>query len=195
MNKKVFERLGLAFVLALSLLLTSCREEPQRRIVIWTSCAEFAQYTELFNSTHPGSNAIIVYKENPAQELPPAKDELPPDIVIGSWLRTDKTGRQFKPLDYLFDRQIISSSMFYTQLLDAGKVRRTQYLLPVSFNLPAVIFSNSNTDFITDNYTLSLDEIKTIGFAYNEKNTKGSFSRMGFIPSANNDFLYLTTKL
>ena len=195
MNKKAFERLGLAFVLALSLLSTSCREEPQRRIVIWTSCAEFAQYTELFNSTHPGSNAIIVYKENPAQELPPAKDELPPDIVIGSWLRTDKTGRQFKPLDYLFDRQIISSSMFYTQLLDAGKVRRTQYLLPVSFNLPAVIFSNSNTDFITDNYTLSLDEIKTIGFAYNEKNTKGSFSRMGFIPSANNDFLYLTTKL
>ena len=180
---------------ACTLFFFSCREESQERIVIWTSCAEFAQYTELFNSTHPGSNAVIVYKENPAQELPPAKDELPPDIVIGSWLRTDKTHKQFKSLDYLFDRQTISSSMFYTQLLDAGKVRKNQYLLPVSFNLPAVIFADSNSDFITENYTLTLDQIKAAGLSYNEKDKKDSFSRIGFLPSANDDFLYLTTKL
>ena len=180
---------------ACTLFFFSCHEEPKTRIVIWTSCAEFAQYTELFNNTHPGSNAVIVYKENPAQELPPAKDELPPDIVIGSWLRTDKTQKQFKSLDYLFDRQTISSSMFYDQLLEAGKVRKTQYLLPVSFNLPAVIFADSNSDFITENYTLTLDQIKAAGLSYNEKNKKGSFSRIGFLPSANDDFLYLTTKL
>ncbi len=180
---------------ACTLFFFSCREESQERIVIWTSCAEFAQYTELFNSTHPGSNAVIVYKENPAQELPPAKDELPPDIVIGSWLRTDKTHKQFKSLDYLFDRQTISSSMFYTQLLDAGKVRKNQYLLPVSFNLPAVIFANYNSDYIKENYTLTLDQIKAAGLSYNEKDKKDSFSRIGFLPSANDDFLYLTTKL
>ena len=180
---------------SLTVLFSSCNEKTQTRIVIWTSCAEFAQYTELFNITHPGSNAVIVYKENPAQELPPAKDELPPDIVIGSWLRTDKTSKQFKSLDYLFDRQIISSSMFYEQLLDAGKNRNTQYLLPVSFNLPAVIFANSNSSLITENYTLSLDKIKSIGFAYNEQNKKGTFSKIGFIPSASSEFLYLTTKL
>ena len=192
MNKKLFWG---GLLLALCIFFSSCREEEQSRIVIWTSCAEFAQYTELFNSTHPGSNAVIVYKENPAQELPPAKDELPPDIVIGSWLRTDKTNKQFKSLDYLFDRQTISSSMFYEQLLEAGKVRKTQYLLPVSFNLPAVIFSNANGSLITENYTLTLDQIKSIGYSYNEKNKKGSFSKIGFIPSANSDFLYLTTKL
>ena len=185
MNKKLF-RGGL--LLALCIFFSSCREKEQTRIVIWTSCAEFAQYTELFNNTHPGSNAVIVYKENPAQELPPAKDELPPDIVIGSWLRTDKTQKQFKSLDYLFDRQTISSSMFYEQLLEAGKVRKTQYLLPVSFNLPAIIFANSNSTFISENYTLSLDQIKAAGMNYNEKNKKGSFSKIGFIPSANNDF-------
>ena len=175
---------------SLTVLFSSCNEKTQTRIVIWTSCAEFAQYTELFNITHPGSNAVIVYKENPAQELPPAKDELPPDIVIGSWLRTDKTSKQFKSLDYLFDRQTISSSMFYEQLLDAGKNRNTQYLLPVSFNLPAVIFANSNSSLITENYTLSLDKIKSIGFAYNEQNKKGTFSKIGFIPSASSEFLY-----
>ena len=197
MNKHVCKRIGkiAAMLFSLTVLFSSCNEKTQTRIVIWTSCAEFAQYTELFNITHPGSNAVIVYKENPAQELPPAKDELPPDIVIGSWLRTDKTSKQFKSLDYLFDRQIISSSMFYEQLLDAGKNRNTQYLLPVSFNLPAVIFANSNSSLITENYTLSLDKIKSIGFAYNEQNKKGTFSKIGFIPSASSEFLYLTTKL
>lgn len=193
--KKTGHILIAAFFLAAATLFSSCQEQEETRIVIWTSCAEFAQYTELFNNTHPGSNAVIVYKENPAQELPPAKDELPPDIVIGSWLRTDKTQKQFKSLDYLFDRQTISSSMFYTQLLDAGKVRRNQYLLPVSFNLPAVIFATSNKDFIKENYTLTLDQMKAAGLSYNEKNAKGSFSRIGFLPSANDDFLYLTTKL
>ena len=194
-SKKTGHILIAAFFLAAATLFSSCQEQEETRIVIWTSCAEFAQYTELFNNTHPGSNAVIVYKENPAQELPPAKDELPPDIVIGSWLRTDKTQKQFKSLDYLFDRQTISSSMFYTQLLDAGKVRRNQYLLPVSFNLPAVIFATSNKDFIKENYTLTLDQMKAAGLSYNEKNAKGSFSRIGFLPSANDDFLYLTTKL
>ena len=192
MNKKL---LWGGLLLALCIFFSSCRQEESQRIVIWTSCAEFAQYTELFNSTHPGSNAVIVYKENPAQELPPAKDELPPDIVIGSWLRTDKTNRQFKSLDYLFDRQTISSSMFYEQLLEAGKVRKTQYLLPVSFNLPAIIFDSANSSFVTENYTLSLNQIKSIGLSYNEKNAKGSFTKIGFIPSVNADFLYLTTKL
>ncbi len=192
MNKKL---LWGGLLLALCIFFSSCRQEESQRIVIWTSCAEFAQYTEIFNSTHPGSNAVIVYKENPAQELPPAKDELPPDIVIGSWLRTDKTNRQFKSLDYLFDRQTISSSMFYEQLLEAGKVRKTQYLLPVSFNLPAIIFDSANSSFVTENYTLSLNQIKSIGLSYNEKNAKGSFTKIGFIPSVNADFLYLTTKL
>ncbi len=193
MVKKIF--LSIAVLFAAGFLLTSCGEKEQRRIVIWTSCAEFAQYTELFNNTHPGSNAVIVYKSNPAQELPPAKDELPPDIVIGSWLRTDKTQKQFKSLDYLFDRQTVSSSMFYEQLLEAGKVRKTQYLLPVSFNLPAIIFSNSNSEYISENYMMSLDQIKSAGMSFNEKNKKGSFSRIGFIPSASDDFLYLATKL
>ncbi len=196
MNKKFRIKLISTFLLAaVSVLMFSCSEPVENRIVIWTSCAEFAQYTELFNSTHPGSNAVIVYKPNPAEDLPPAKDELAPDIVIGSWLRTDKTNRQFKSLDYLFDRQIISSSMFYTQLLEAGKVRKTQYLLPVSFNLPALIFADSNKEYITENYTLSLNQIKAIALNYNQQNNKGVFTRIGFIPSVNQDFLYLTTKL
>ena len=132
----------------------------QDRIVIWTSCREFAQYIELFNRQHKDNCAILVYKENPALSLPPAKDENPPDIIVGSWLRTDSPQKSFKSLDYLFDTKKLTSDVFYPQLLDSGKNRDHQYLLPVSFNLPAILFSTENKDLIPENYNLSLEQIR-----------------------------------
>ena len=167
----------------------------QDRIVIWTSCREFAQYIELFNKQHKDNCAILVYKENPALSLPPAKDENPPDIIVGSWLRTDAPQKSFKSLDYLFDTGMLTSDIFYPQLLDAGKRKKAQYLLPVSFNLPAVIFSTDNKDLIPDSYVLSLEQIRSTASAYNAKNKKDAYTRIGFTPLGNDDFLYLTAKV
>ena len=167
----------------------------QERIVIWTSCREFAQYVELFNRQHKNNSAILVYKENPALSLPPAKDENPPDIIVGSWLRTDAPQKSFKSLDYLFDTKKLSSEVFYPQLLDSGKRKKVQYLLPVSFNLPAIIFSTENKELIPDSYVLSLDQIKSTASGFNSKNNKDAYTRIGFTPLGNNDFLYLTAKM
>ena len=167
----------------------------QNRIVIWTSCREFAQYIELFNRQHKDNCAILVYKENPALSLPPAKDENPPDIIVGSWLRTDSPQKSFKSLDYLFDARKLTSDDFYPQLLDCGKRKTTQYLLPVSFNLPTVIFATENKDQIPDSYVLSLNQIRSTASAYNAKNQKDAYTRIGFTPLGNNDFLYLFAKM
>lgn len=198
MNKKTFiKSLFLILLALLCLNLTSCDEEENNsnRVVIWTSCREFAQYQELFNNTHVDCKVILVYKENPALSLPPAKDELSPDIIVGSWLNSEDIISNFRSLDYLFDRKNISSSRFYSTLLNAGKKRNTQYLLPVSFNIPCVIFSEDNSNLITDNYTLTLDQIKNISQAYNTTKKSGAFTRMGFTPICNDSFLYLVAKL
>ena len=120
-----------SLIICASLFLGSCSKTGSRqnsrtvyqqdRIVIWTSCREFAQYIELFNRQHKDNCAILVYKENPALSLPPAKDENPPDIIVGSWLRTDAPQKSFKSLDYLFDTKKLTSDIFYPQLLEAGK--------------------------------------------------------------------------
>jgi len=167
----------------------------ENRVVIWTNCSEFAQYIELYNKTSKENRAILVYKDNPALSIPPAKDEIPPDIIVGSWLRTDSAQKYFRSLDYLFDRQNLSSSMFYANLLESGKVHHKQLLLPVSFNLPAVIFDKTNGDLITDNYILSLDEIKEISGKYNKTKKNGDFSRIGFAPLNHPEFLALASKL
>lgn len=178
---------------------TSCSKSKKvqqpDRIVLWTNCSEFAQYIELFNKTHQQDKVVLVYKDNPALSLPPAKDELPPDIVVGSWLRTEKTKQYFKQLDYLFDHQDLSSEMFYPQLLISGRTRYSQYLLPVSFNLPAIIYSSDNANFISDSYILTPEQLRTIGSEYNQKNKKEAYTRIGFAPLGNSDFLYLVTKL
>lgn len=167
----------------------------QNRIVIWTSCREFAQYIELFNSQHKDNCAILVYKENPALSLPPAKDENPPDIIVGSWLRTDTPQKNFKSLEYLFDTKKLTSDIFYPQLLESGKRKDEHYLLPVSFNLPAIIFAADNKELIPDSYVLSLKQIRETASAFNTKNKKDIYTRIGFTPLGNNDFLYLVAKM
>lgn len=179
----------------ITLLLLSCSRKTDNRTVIWASSPEFAQYIELFNRTHPDNNVVLVYKENPADSLPPARDEAVPDIIAGPYLRNDKTWLNFKSLEFLFDRSILSSEDFYTQLLDAGKQYRRKYLLPVSFNLPCVMFASENRELVTNNYTLTLDQIREISAGFNKQNKNGAYTRMGFTPLSYPDFPYLVARL
>ncbi len=188
---------SLVFCSALSVLAAisaGCKNQGEKRIVVWTDNSEFAPYIELFNKTHE-DKALLVYKENPSSSLPATNQEPHPDLVIGSWLVNEHTKHYFEPLDYLFERKFISSQDFYRILLQAGKMGKRQYLLPVSFNLPAMIFSAENTELVEDSYTINLEQIKKSGEAFNKKNSNGTFSRMGFAPESSDRFLYLVTKI
>ena len=101
--------LGVLLSVLLFLCFTSCSKRTDNRTVVWASSPEFAQYIELFNSTHPDNQVILVYKENPADSIPPARDEAVPDIIVGPFLRSDRTWKDFRSLDYLFDRQLLYS--------------------------------------------------------------------------------------
>jgi ABC-type glycerol-3-phosphate transport system substrate-binding protein len=196
MHKQVLQGIFFFLIAVSALLFTGCGKDKIRRVAIWTNCQEFAPYIELFNKTHTDIKILLYYKENPANILQRGTDEKQPDIIAGPWLRTEKTTHYFHPLYNLFDRNNFPVSAFYPQLLDAGKVNHTQYLLPVSFNLPAVIFSTTNQEQIGDSYMISLDQIKKAGAAFNRKNKDGlSYSRIGFTPQSTAEFLYLTAKL
>ena len=80
-------------------------------------------------------------------------------------------------------------------MLDSGKFNRHLFLLPVSFNLPVIIFSEANESYVTDSYTLSIEQIRSIAATYNQKNKNGCYTRIGFTPLNNPDFLYLVTKM
>lgn len=184
----------LLFLIALTFSLFGCKKNTEKRLVIWTDNSEAAPTIELYNKTHK-HKAVIVYKENIAASLSPSQEELSPDIIVGSFLKNSKTRKNFLSLDFLFNRKYLSSSDFYTTLLKSGTFGYHQYLLPVSFNIPAMIFSAENKNFIKDNYTISLEELKQTGAEFNKKNKKGSYTAIGFAPLSSSNFLYTTAQL
>ncbi len=173
-------------------VLASCSRESGKIAVIWTNQPEFASYVELFNNSQDRHRIVVEYKENPSGALMAAKN--PPEIIIGPWLKGEKTRSRLVPIDYLFAELRINSKQFYSALLDLGNVRGRQYLLPVSFNLPAIIFSADNKGLIANDFSLSLEQIQDLSRDYNEK-TGGIYTKMGFSPRWDSEFLYLVAQM
>ncbi|MDR0376135.1 MAG: hypothetical protein LBH85_10545 [Treponema sp.] len=173
---------------ALSIL--SC-VEPER-VTLWTDVPEFALYGEVFNASQSKYKVETHYFELLAQNLTSRVEQ--PDIVVGRWLKSASTRRLFKPLDWLLKDSSLDGSLFYPKLLELGVVDDEQYLLPVSFNIPALVFARDNSALMINHFTISLEEAKELGKAYNVMN-RGAYTRVGFSPDWDDDFLFVSAAL
>ncbi len=182
-------------VAILSLLLfASCGRSVADPIIIWTNRSEIVTYVELFNLTADNVRAVVIYKENPAESFPPKRGEDVPDVIIGPWLKNTETQSTFMPLNYLFDDQLVSKTQFYPQLLQFGSIGSQQYLLPVSFNLSTIVFSQENSAVAPENNMLTTDQIRDLGGNFNVMD-EDVYTSMGFAPSWTPEFLYEVAKL
>ncbi len=163
--------------------------------VLWTDDSSFALYAELYNKAHPQNPVIVVWKESPVDSIPPAKDELQPDIIVGPWLKSSTTKKYFLPLNYLFSNSSLQREQFYEPLLSAGSIDERPYLLPLSFNMNAMLFKATDAGFTSDNYVITLDEIKDSGARFNKQNKSGLFTAMSYAPSWNSNFMYTVAAL
>jgi ABC-type glycerol-3-phosphate transport system substrate-binding protein len=184
-NKKIFLWGMLPFCFS------ACFES--KTITLWTDRPEFAIYAEYFNAVQDEYKVETRYFESLSTEL--ANSGTSPDIAAGRWLKNTSTRVLFRPLDGLFkkDKGELKNS-FYPHLLALGNIEDKQYLLPVSFNIPALAFARNNSYLLPNSFTVNLDEIKEIGKAYNTE-SGGTYSRMGFSPSWSDDFLFITATL
>ena len=195
--KKLWKQLPL-FILpcaALVFLVLWVLVEPNTAI-LWSDRPEFALYVESFNADQDDYKIEFHYMEAPAQRLSvfsgTARET--PDIVIGNWLKSATTRTLFKPLDSFFTKNKIAKAAFYPRLLNLGTIEEQQYLLPVAFNIPALVFTRANAPLLSNPFTIGFDEIKTLGKTYNVEQS-GVYSRMGFSPVWNDEFLYVTANL
>ncbi|MBO4438216.1 MAG: carbohydrate ABC transporter substrate-binding protein [Spirochaetaceae bacterium] len=193
LRKRFIPILCLPFVAAGVLIFNSLKPK-ETKVIIWTDQNCFASYAELFNTTQNDYQVIIKYKENLAEDFP-ADSGGQPDIVIGPWLKNEKVRKNFMPLDFLFKKEKLLAKDFYPQLLDLGNMQDKQYLLPVSFNLPVIIFSDENEKLIEDSFVLSISQIRDLASAFNKRNKKNVYTAMGFSPAWNADFMYVVSKL
>ena len=186
----VFFTIGL--VTSGSALLVSCDLAEDSVAELWTNSTEFVSYAEAFNASQNRYKVVVKYRNNTAQALLTEKEM--PDIVVGPYLKSQKTRQNFTTLDYLFAELSINKTIFYPQLLEPGRIQGYQYLLPVNFNFTAVIFPKNSTQLTKTDFILPLSTIQKKGATFNEiKND--SYTKMGFIPRSNPNFLYTTCRL
>ena len=173
-----------------AVLIISCGGNKTAQI--WTDRGEFAFYGDYFNNVQNRYKVSVKYLQSPGAEL--ARSNYTPDIVVGSWLKNASTGTYFKSLDNLFGAKKLSRSVFYPRLLAIGRIDRNQFLLPVSFNIPALIFSRDRERELSNPFTIGFDEIKEISGKYNTV-TRGAYTRMGFSPLWSDGFLFTAAVL
>lgn len=188
-----FRNCPILSVLLLLFIVSSCQINNTKTVTLWTDQSEFAIYAEIFNTQQKDYKIETYYFDNVADTL--LKTKTYPDIVIGSGLKNSETRKLFKNLDYFFDELLLKQTNFYSNLLKLGNIDDKQYLLPVSFNIPALIFSKENSGLVSKPFYLTLDEIQSLGKAYNQTSKDGNFTRMGFSPRWNDDFLFIITRL
>jgi ABC-type glycerol-3-phosphate transport system substrate-binding protein len=166
---------------------SSCVLGTSNRIIIWTDRPEFALYGEYFNASQNKYKVEIRFYESPAQRLTEEREF--PDIVAASWLRSASVRPFFKPLNSIFKKEGFSRSIFYPRLLAMGSVDNRQYLLPVNYNIPAIVFARDSGQSPSNPFTIEMEEIKERGKAYNIA-SNGVYSRMGFSLSSNDEFIF-----
>jgi hypothetical protein len=178
-----------ACVFLLAAFFISCGDI--KTVQIWTDRPEFAIYADYYNNVQNRYKVSVRYMEFPAANLGRGNS---PDIIVASWLKNSSTSANFRPLNNLFGNNKLSRSIFYPQVLVAGTIDRNQHLLPVSFNIPALIFSKDRAQELSNQFTIDFDEIKILSKNFNVE-SRGEFTRMGFSPLWNNNFLFTSTIL
>ncbi|GHV60800.1 lipoprotein [Spirochaetia bacterium] len=189
--EKLRESLRLCIVLAAALAVLSCSEGGETA-VLWTDRPDFAIYAESFNSSQDLHKIEVRYFKSLAAELTETNEY--PDIVSGSWLKSVSTRAFFSPLDKFFTDKVISRDDFYPRLLALGKIDNKQYLLPVAFNIPALVLARDKGSLLSNPFTIGFEEIKTLGKEHNAE-TGGTYSRIGFSPAWDDEFLFITASL
>ncbi|MDR2659457.1 MAG: hypothetical protein LBC27_05640 [Spirochaetaceae bacterium] len=169
------------------LMLFGCAKLDGGAALLLTDRPEFAFYAEQFNTSQNKYKIEVIYQNNIADNIYNTKKT--PDIIVGSWLKSAATIKNWQSLEFLFKKEPDIEKKFYPSLLALGRFGKKQYLLPVSFNLPVIIFSENNNKLARDLFTIELEEIKKLGKDFNEEKN-GVFSRMGFSPLWNNNFLF-----
>ena len=174
---------ALLIIISAVFLLSGYSLFTKKTFVIWTDQPAIITYIENFNTSQKSVKAELVYKKNPAEEI--RKTKTHPDLVISSSLNSVRVIENFSKTDSLFSKNKISSDIFYSKLLKQGKIEDKQFLIPVSFNLPALMFRKGEVSYNISNFVLNEQNLIDISKDFNTENS----SLIAFSPRWNRDFL------
>ena len=162
--------------------LDACSGKPGITARIWTDAPELAIAAELFNA-RGGSLAVqLAWKSDLAESFLSSKavggSAGVPALVVGRRLGGPGLRERLSSIDFLFKGGLGRDSL-YPELLEGGRIDGARVLLPISFNLPSVVFLR-DSPAAGDGFTLSLPDLAVPSVAF--RSPTGAAARMGFSP-------------
>jgi len=181
-----------ALLAACCIAVSSCGlvEPPVAELL--TDVPQMALYAAAFNTQQERFRVNVSYDDQVAETLEKRADK--PSLVIGRYLKSSRSRSSFQALDHLFSDLIVNPSSFYDGLLELGNYEGRQILLPVSFNLPLIVFDRALEPTMPDGFVIDLADLETFGAGLN-KSSKASVTNMGFGPRWSPDFLFSAISL
>jgi hypothetical protein len=170
-----------------TLLFSGCFLIEQKTAILWTDIPEVAAYVEIFNASQTNYRVELVYSDNPADFHKLTADG-GPDIVISENLASNSIISAFAPLDKMIEEGRFDPSTLYTNLLNLGVRENIQYILPISFNIPAIMYKQGTLSKEVTGTTINPQQLKIEAQLFNERST-AKFPVKGFVPTWTPDFL------
>lgn len=175
----------------IAMLIFGCSNNNDNTLILWTDNVEFASYIELFNASQDEIKIATIYKTDLVDSLSQNKKKYP-DILAGSFLACGIKKKLFASLEKVFDEEMLFPQDFYPELLEYGSDGKTQYLLPVSFNLGTFVCDVANQEIIDQDSTkITFDNLKEYSTKFNSKTNENIYTKMAFAPQWNPDFLFM----
>lgn len=175
-----------------AIFIAGCSKNNDKTLILWTDNVEFASYVELFNASQDEVKIATVYKSELVNSLPAKKGEKSPDLIAGSYLGYGMEKHLYSSISSLFNKNILSEEDFYEDLLNSGKYGKTQFLIPVNFNLGSLVCDINNKEIIDqDTTTITFDQLKSYSEKFNKQTKENIYTKMAFAPQWNPEFLYM----
>jgi len=171
-----------AVALAMSILFAGCGSAT---VVLWTDRSEVAPVVELFNAEQDLYVVELRYEADVSRALRISEESA--DVVIAGSIEDASTARLFRPVDRLLGRAI-DPDEFYEPLLANGSRSGRQFLLPLSFNLPLIYFSEWDVG-TGGEISLSPEQMRAAGTEFNAIDEERA-DRIAFSPLWDGSFLY-----
>lgn len=169
------------------ILVTNCALISNREFVVWSDNPNIIAYVDYYNSLHPNHVGIFKYVRDINPEL--ISNTAAPDVIIA---RNISYALSMRNMQTLRGAVWKNQNDYYDRLLPIGAVGRKQKFIPLSFNLPILVFLSDTAHNFESAITVTLEEIRNESQKNNEI-VDGEIATVGFSAFWDPSFLYLGT--
>ncbi len=177
---------------AAAILAAGCGLLPDPAVRLATSRPEVAAYVERYHARQDEYRLAVHWRESPARAV--LEGEVF-DVVIGEELATASVMDRLESLGDVVKPGRLDPAGFYPGLLAMGSRDNRPLAVPLSFDLPALVFLRGALPQDLPSLAIGIETVRSLARPLNSIGAGGGLATVGFSPLWNREFLLLSARL